>query len=296
VIRALVAAAALARALVVAVPSSAAGGPDPYPAAVQRAAALVEQARQGNPTAARQALSVLRARTGDSQPEILADLDKDPPDLDAAAARLRALSAALEAPADTADPNGAHSRLDAIIAESRYDSLRAASNPLDRLVNWILDHLAQFLAGASLPTIPGLEQGLLLLGVLLVGGIAAWLLIGLRGRAGGDTAVGRPFDPRRAAVDHLAEADRLAAAGDFTAAVRELAAAVAERLGGEEAWDASPLTVRELFGHAAHPELLRPLLLGFERAAYAGRPADRQAYEAAAGAVRLFMRPQEAAA
>jgi hypothetical protein len=283
-------------ALGAALPATAAAEQDSYATSVQRAAALVEQGREGNPTAARQALAELRAGTGESQPEVIADLSKDPPDLDDAATRLRALAAALQSPADTPDPPGAHSRLGAILAESRYDSLRATPNPLDRLANWLLDQLARALAGASLPNIPWVELGLLVLGALLIVGTAAFLLVSLRGRARGEVAVGRPTAGRQASIDHLAEADGLAAERDFTGAVRELAAAVAERLGGAEAWDASPLTVRELFGRADRPQLLRPLLLAFERAAYAGRPPDRESYEAAASAARLFMRPEAAAA
>jgi hypothetical protein len=269
---------------------------DGYSDAVQRAYNLVEQAREGNPTAARQAYAELKTGTSDSQPEILSDLAKDPPDLDDAATRLRALSTALQGPADTADPGAAHSRLDSILAESRYGALRATPNPIDQLTNWFLDQLARLLAGATLPSVPWFEAALLTLGVLLVGGIAAWLLLSLRGRARGDPALARLAGASRTAVDHLAQAERLAAAGDHTAAVRELAAAVAERLGGEEAWDASPLTVRELFSRADHPELLRPLLLAFERAAYAGRAADADEYEVAAKAARLFILPEAVAA
>jgi hypothetical protein len=283
-------------AVAVVMPATAVSEQDSYSASVQRAAALVEQAREGNPTAARQALAELRAGTGESQPELIAELSDDPPDLDDAAARLRALATALQTPADVNDAAGAHSRLDAIIAQSRYDSLRATPNPLDQLGNWLLDQLARALAGATLPNVPWVEQGLLVLGALLVAAATAYLLISLRGRARGDAGVGRPTAGRRALVDHLAEAERLAAENDFTGAVRQLAATVAERLGGEEAWDASPLTVRELFGRADRPQLLRPLLLAFERAAYAGRTPDRESYEAAAAAVRLFMRPEAAAA
>ena len=264
---------------------------DPYSASVARASALVEQAREGNPAAARQALAELRKGTGETQPEVLADLSREPPDLDDAAARLRALSSALETPADTSDPEIARSRLAAIMAESRYDALKAGQNPVDRFVGWLVDLLARALAGAGLPSIPWLEQALLLLGVLLVGAAAAWLLVALRGRAGGDASGGLAAARPREHVDHFAEADRLAGTGDFTQAVRELAAGVAVRLGGDEAWDASPLTVRELFGRAPHPGPLRPLLLGFERAAYAGRTLDRDAYEAAAGAAGPYRGP-----
>src|SRR5438067_9139103 len=142
-IAAFCAALALAAA---AVPTAAATEQDTYTTAVARAYTLVEQAREGNPPAARRATAELRAGTGESQPEILADLGQDPPNLDDAAARLRALSATLAAPAETPDPAGAHARLDGIIAESRYDAMRAGPNPLDRLTNWLVDVLARLLA------------------------------------------------------------------------------------------------------------------------------------------------------
>jgi hypothetical protein len=292
--RTLAAAALAAVALVLAAPVALADSS--YADSVARAYTLVEQARDGSPTAARQALAELRSGTGDSQPEVIADLSHDPPDLDDAAARLRALSTALEAPADTADPATAHARLTSILAQSRYGALRAGQNPLDRLLNWIVDQLARLLAGATLPRIPYLEQGLLLLGVLLVAGVAGWLLLSLRGRALGDSVSPRLGDGGRPFVDHFAEADRLAAAGDHTLAVRELAAGVAARLGGDAAWDLSPLTVRELFARAASPQQLRPLLHAFERAAYAGLPADKRAYEDAAAAAAPFRGPEVRAA
>jgi hypothetical protein len=132
--------------------------------------------------------------------------------------------------------------------------------------------------------------------VVAVGAVVAWLLVALRGRAGGDAQVpGAPPRPA-SAVDHFAEADRLAGRADYTGAVRALAAAVAVRLGGEEAWDSSPLTVKELFRRSDRPEQLRPLLLAFEGAAYAGRPAGERDYQAASAAARLYRAPEARAA
>jgi hypothetical protein len=88
--------------------------------------------------------------------------------------------------------------------------------------------------------------------------------------------------------DRFREADALAAAGDYAAAVRALAGGVAGSLGGEGAWEASPLTVRELFDRSERPEALRPLLLPFEAAVYGARTPDRAAYEEAAAAALPF--------
>lgn len=265
-----------------------------YIASVQRAQELVTKARDGNPAAARQAAAELRQGTGDTQPEILADLAADPPDLDDAAVRLQALSSALQAPAGAADPAFAHRQMDSVLADHRYDSLRAAPNPIDLFLAWLLGQLAALLSG-GLTLTSFWNLVLVLAGALLVGGVATWLLIALRGRARRGAVAPTAWDRRRAAIDHFSEADRLAAAGDLGAAVRELAAAVAVRLGGDEAWDSSPLTVRELFKRAGRPDALRPLLLGFERAAYAGQAPDLEDYGRAAAAAEPY-RPREAAA
>ena len=70
--------------------------------------------------------------------------------------------------------------------------------------------------------------------------------------------------------------------------MRELTGAVATVLGGEGAWDVSPLTVRELFARAGRLGELRPLLRAFEEAVYGHRPVDRQMYEAAAAVAAPF--------
>src|SRR5437588_12652652 len=85
-------------------PNASAADDSAYTASVQRAQQLVVKAQEGNATAARQALAELRQGTGSSQPEILADLSRQPPDLEDASTRLQALSTALASPADVADP------------------------------------------------------------------------------------------------------------------------------------------------------------------------------------------------
>jgi hypothetical protein len=258
-----------------------------YRAAVVRAQQLVLRAQEGNPAAAQQAAAELKRGTGESQPEILADLSADPPDLDDALRRLQALSTALQAPADTADPASAHRQLDAILADHRYDSLRAPKNPIDQVIEWLFQLVFGLLAGG----IGGgrlLNLLLLAAGVLVVGGAAAWLLIALQGRTRPERVVSGAGGEVRPALDHFAEADRLAASGQLERAIRELAAAVAIRLGGDDAWDASPLTVRELFKRSPSPQALRLLLLAFERAAYAGKAPDADAYAGAAAAAEPF--------
>jgi len=63
---------------------------------------------------------------------------------------------------------------------------------------------------------------------------------------------------------------------------------VAAALGDDLAWEASPLTVRELFSKAPSPALLRPLLVAFEAAAYGGRLPDSETYRQAEAAAAPF--------
>jgi len=101
----------------------------------------------------------------------------------------------------------------------------------------------------------------------------------------------------RAPADFFAEADRLAAAGDRVGAIRALCAGVAATLAGEQSWEGSPLTVREIFQRASDPVRLRPLLLPFEAAVYGGRDVDAATYQLAELAAAPFRKPmQEAAA
>ncbi|HSR23813.1 MAG TPA: hypothetical protein VLW53_09705, partial [Candidatus Eisenbacteria bacterium] len=71
--------------------------------------------------------------------------------------------------------------------------------------------------------------------------------------------------------------------------------AVAAALADDRAWEASPLTVRELFATAPDPAALRPLLLAFEVAVYGDRRPDRPAYRLAEAAAAPF-RPDRRAA
>jgi hypothetical protein len=93
---------------------------------------------------------------------------------------------------------------------------------------------------------------------------------------------------RQLAADRFADADRRAAAGDYVGALRALAGGVSAALGGEEAWEVSPLTVRELFRRAHRPDALRPLLLPFEAAVYGHRPPDAGVYAGAAAAAAPY--------
>ena len=99
------------------------------------------------------------------------------------------------------------------------------------------------------------------------------------------------------AWERFAAAERLAAAGDFTGAVRALAGGVAAALGDDRDWEVSPLTVREIFGRSSDPGALAPLLIAFEAAVYGGRELDAETYAGAERAVVPYRSPfQERAA
>ena len=242
-------------------------------------------------------MALLRAGTGLTQPEIIHDLQQQPPDFADAKARLVALLAALDQPADTSDPELAEQRLHDVLAMPRYDALRRPPSLLDRFVQWVGDRINQLLrllfgagTGPQAPTwIFYLVGGLVLIGVALI------VFRSARGRFSEGVIAGQPGGPR-APADYFAEADRLAAKGDRVGAVRALCAGVAAALSGERTWEGSPLTVREIFQKAPDPARLRPLLMPFEAAVYGGRDVDPATYEQAARVAAPFRRPASAAA
>ena len=129
----------LAFACLTALPASAdATAPDAYRQAVQNAYDLVKVPAP-NEVDRLQAITALEAGTGSSQPEILRDLRRQPPDYVDARARMAALLSALNPPADTSDPQLAQQRLHDVLAMPRYDALRAPPSLLDRFGQWARD-------------------------------------------------------------------------------------------------------------------------------------------------------------
>jgi hypothetical protein len=249
-----------------------------------------------DPQVARQVASELEAGTGDSQPEILDDLRATPPNVGDASARLRALSAAARSPAFTPEPRHAGSALRDILAQPRYAGLSAGPSWTDRLGYLVLTLLVWLLergGGGALSMVfwAALGAGAICLAVMLL-----FLLRAIR-RGPPREAEQDGTRLEQAARDRFAEADRLAAAGDLTAAVRSLAGAVAAALGDDRDWDRSPLTVREIFARAPEPGALRPLLLVFEAAIYgAVQPSAEDYARGAAAAAPFRPRPERAAA
>ena len=240
---------------------------------------------------------MLEAGTGLSQPEVVADLQRNPPDFEDAISRMQDLLSALDHPADTSDPAQAKQRLHDVLAMPRYDPLHRPQSWLDRLRQWASDRINDLLnifrreAGSS----PLPDFFFYILGAIVVAAVAMIIFSSTRGRFAEGAIAGRPAGPR-APADYFAEADRLAAAGDRVGAVRALCAGVAATLAGESTWEGSPLTVREIFRHAPDPVSLYPLLIPFEAAIYGGREVDEATYDRAVRVAAPFRQPAELAA
>jgi hypothetical protein len=271
--------------------------PTAYKQAVQDALALARGSLANNADKARLVVTRLEDGAGLTQPEIIADLDRLPPDFADAIARLQALSDALDNPAQTTDPALAQQRLNGVLAMHRYDNLHRPASWLDRLRQWVGDRINDLLnafrrqAGSSPLPLPVFY----ILGAAVIAILAVVLFSSARGRFDAGASAGRSAGPR-APADYFAEADRLAAAGDRVGAIRALCAGVAATLTGERTWEGSPLTVREIFQHAPDPTNLRPLLAPFEAAIYGGRDVDEATYERAVQVAAPFRQPSELAA
>jgi hypothetical protein len=271
--------------------------PPTYRQAVQDAYDLIRGATPNDTAAAHQAISVLEAGTGRTQPEILDDLQRQPPVYDDAKARLLALLGALDQPANTSDPQLAQQRMHDVLSMHRYDPLHQPPSLVDRFVQWVGDRVKQLLSllfgGSGGPQVP--NWFFYLVGAAVVGAVAVIVFRSARGRFTEGVMASQPTGPR-APADYFSEADRLAAKGDRVGAIRALCAGVAATLAGERTWEGSPLTVREIFQRSSDPAHLRPLLLPFEAAVYGGRAVDAATYERAAQVAAHYRRPAAVAA
>jgi uncharacterized protein DUF4129 len=267
-----------------------------YADSVDRALQTLRVSSGDTPEVAREAASQLEAGTGDSQREIVDELRADPPMVADARARLTALSRAARSPAFTAEPRRASQALSDILSQPRYAALHAGPSIPDRIVYFLLALVVWFLALGG-----GTGFSVLFWVVAGAGAVclAAAIVFLVRAARPGGRREARVIAPslEQKARDRFGEADRLAAAGDLTGAVRSLAGAVAAALGDDRDWELSPLTVREIFARAPDPASLRPLLSVFEAAVYGARPPNPEDYRRAATAAAPFRRtPQEVAA
>lgn len=258
---------------------------------------MIRDSRPSETEPGARAARVLQSATGQTQPEILADLTSRPPDYDDARARLQALLLALDKPGTTADPALAAQRLHEVMSQRRFDALHQPPSPLERAVQWVKDRfldLLRFLFGrGGGPRIPNLY--FYFLGAAILVAMAVIIFRSTRGRLIATMRASTPAGPRPA-TDYFDEADRLAAKGDRVGAIRALCAGVAASLAGERTWEGSPLTVREIFQNAPDYASLRPLLLPFEAAVYGGREVDQATYERAAQVAAPYRQPVAAAA
>jgi hypothetical protein len=268
-----------------------------YRTAVEDAYSLIQNAAPTDTITAGQAFLVLEEGTGQTQPEILSDLQARPPDFQDATARLKALLAALDHPAATTDPASARQTLNRVLSMHRYDALRRPPSLLDRFKQWVGDRINQLLkllfGGRGGPAIPALY--FYAIGIAAVGAVAFIVFRSTRGRFS-EGAVARVPSGPRAPADYFADADRLAAAGDRVGAIRALCAGVAATLAGERTWEGSPLTVREIFQRSPNPARLRPLLNPFEAAIYGGRDVDEETYRRASEVAAPYRQAVEIAA
>jgi hypothetical protein len=281
-----------------AIPAAADSSPSvDYRTAVEDAYSLIQSAAPNDTTTAGQAFLVLEEGTGQTQPEILSDLQTRPPDFGDATARLKALLAALDRPATTSQPASAQQRLHDVLSMHRYDALRRPPSLLDRFKQWVGDRINQLLkllfGGRGGPAIPALY--FYAIGIAAVGAVAFIVFRSTRGRFS-EGAVARVPSGPRAPADYFADADRLAAAGDRVGAIRALCAGVAATLAGERTWEGSPLTVREIFQRSPNPARLRPLLNPFEAAIYGGRDVDEETYRRASEVAAPYRQAVEIAA
>jgi hypothetical protein len=270
-------------------PASASSADD-YANAVHRALTLVQFAERGDVPSVQQAIDVLARETGNSQPEILRDLRRNPPDLGDADQRLQALYATLQARVDTPNPGEAERQLQSILSQPRYSGLSAGPSWPERILDFIVRRIGDLLAWLG---VGGLHLNVplwiwLAIGLAAVIGIIAWPIRGGLSRGGREARLRTVGPLARRRVDFFGEADRLAASHDYVAAIKALAGGVAVHLRGEHAWEHSPFTVRELFQQSDRAETLRPLLLSFEEASYGHRIPDAATYGRAAEAAAPY--------
>jgi hypothetical protein len=276
--------------VVASVTPASASSADDYANAVHRALTLVQFAERGDAPSVQQAIDVLATDTANTQPEILRDLRKNPPDLGDADQRLQALYATLQARVDTPNPTQAERQLQAILSQPSYSGLSTGPSIPERIFDFIVRRIGDLLSWLG---VGGLHLNIplwvwLVIGLAAVIGIIAWPIRGGLSRGGREARLRAAGPMARRRVDFFGDADRLAASHDYVAAIKALAGGVAVHLRGDHAWEHSPLTVRELFQQSDRAEALRPLLLSFEEASYGHRAPDADIYGRAAEAAAPY--------
>ena len=231
-----------------------------------------------------QAENLASSATAELAP-IIAGLTASPPDVTGARQRINLSVATLALPAGSAcnvDSQAAESALHQVYSSPVFADLDQNQSPslLERIgaaVNWILSHLFGLLGSG----------GSILLGLLVLGAIAAFAIYRLRGVAGGRRALG-PDEPATAGDDPEREWQLALAAvkrGDYREAIRRAFRSalldVADRRAHlDRAW-----TTREMLATlSADAELLAvvaPAAAAFDRAWYGGGPVGADDWEVA---------------
>ncbi|HEV1998197.1 MAG TPA: hypothetical protein VGR61_08725 [Candidatus Dormibacteraeota bacterium] len=291
-LRPLTAAAALVFALgisSVAVPTGLAKAPpggldvqqSSYFQALSGARKVLDAAGLAETERAARALIILKAGAP-GEDEVQQFLQAQPPDTADARARLDTNIAAFQQSARDPNPVVTEQRLRQILAQSRYHPDEGPLAAIGRFLARVLEALFKPGQGVFSVILLLLLAGLVVLVLVLLVPALRNPLLRRRGAppgvAGGPDAV----------PEYFATADRLAAEGNFGAAVRALVAGTMELVSGERSFTASPLTVRETFGRSGAMLALRPLLQAFERSYYGHHDAGRADYEAAAAAAREY--------
>lgn len=249
--------------------------------AVRAARDALDPARPAAPATTRQALEILRLHAP-GEIDAIHLLEAQPPQTIPARQRLESSLAAIDRAVRDPTPQASREQLRKILAQSRYHPdqgpMAFVGNLLVRFLNWLFQPAGGILGWALILLVLGL---LALIAVLLVPALRAPLRRsreeGLAG-AGSDGAVPAYFRV----------ADALAAEGDFAGAVRALVAGTMEMISGERSFTASPLTVRETFNRSGGAQVLRPLLMGFERSYYGHHEAAQQDYQEAVACARRY--------
>ena len=233
------------------------------------------------PERASRAITILQARAP-GELEVVQFLQAHPPDTADARSRLDTNIAAFEVASSDPNPVTTEQRLRQVLAQSRYHPdegpLAAIAGFIGRLVDSLLRPGQGVLQAILLLLLAGL------LGLVVILAIPALRNPLLRRRR----VFAGLVDGSSGVPEYFATADRLAAEADYGAAVRALVAGTMELISGERSFAASPLTVRETFRRSDAMQVLRPLLLAFERSYYGHHDAAQADYAAAGAAARAY--------
>jgi Domain of unknown function (DUF4129) len=167
---------------------------------------------------------------------------------------------------------------------SRPEYRTSPPSPVDRVMEWLLDRLADVLAGLT-GTGPGSLIGLVLF-VLILAGVGVLIVRFARGiTRDPELAAAVPAAPRRPQAEWLAEAERREGAGDWRGGLRCRYRALVARLGASGLVDEVPGTTAgeyrvQVAGNA--PAVAREFAGAtelFELAWYAGRATGQHEAE-----------------